>query len=59
MSCVTCEVSYFFMGQLGEASLWSVCYQWGLPRLVLPLVALPRKGLPSTQVFQVLVASLT
>ena len=46
VSCVTCHVShvmchmpillfiYFFLGQLGEAYRWRVCYQRGLPRLV-------------------------
>ena len=25
---------FFFFGQSGEASLWKVCYQPGLPRLI-------------------------
>ena len=39
MSQVTCHMSffyfYFFFGQSGEAYWWRVCYQRGLPRLVL------------------------
>ena len=48
ISCVTCHVSnftchmscvtYHFLWQSGEASLWRVCYQWGLPRLVIVIV---------------------
>ena len=45
-SCVTCHISqvkchlihlylYIFFLQTGEASRCGVCYQWGLPRLVL------------------------
>ena len=43
VSRVTCHVSnanfiflfiIFFLGQLGEAYRWRVCYQRGLPRLV-------------------------
>ena len=34
MSLITC-MYIFFWGQSGEASRWRVCYQWGLPRLVL------------------------
>ena len=33
MSRVTCHI--FFFGQSGEAYWWRVCYQRGLPRLVL------------------------
>ena len=32
-----CFVFSFFL-QSDEASQWSVCYQWGLPRLVLQVV---------------------
>ena len=47
VSCVTCHVSrvmchmshiFFFsslIGQRGAANWWRVCYQWGLPHLVL------------------------
>ena len=38
VSRVTCHVShvtFFFYGQSGEAYRWRVCYQRGLPRLVL------------------------
>ena len=40
MSHVTCHTSHFFyylffFGQSGEAYRWRVCYQRGLPRLVL------------------------
>ena len=40
MSGVTCQVShvrcnFFFLFQIGEASRWRVCYQRGLPRLIL------------------------
>ena len=40
MSHVTCHLShvkkkFFFIGQSGGASQWWVCYQRGLPRLVL------------------------
>ena len=37
VSGVMCQVSHvsFFLGQSGEASRWRVCYQRGLPRLVL------------------------
>ena len=40
MSRVTCHVSHVvfflvFFGQSGEAYWWRVCYQRGLPRLVL------------------------
>ena len=40
VSHVTCHMSnviiiIFFFGQSGEAYWWSVCYQRGLPRLVL------------------------
>jgi hypothetical protein len=44
VSHVTCPMSrvichnyfiYFFFGQSGEAYRWRVCYQGGLPRLVL------------------------
>jgi hypothetical protein len=40
MSHGTCRVSYVslkkkYIGQSGEASRWRVCYQRGLPRLVL------------------------
>ena len=35
MSHVTCHMFFFFFSQSGEASLWKVCYQRGLPRLVL------------------------
>ena len=43
MSRVTCHMSHFFIsifsllffGQSGEAYRWRVCYQRGLPRLVL------------------------
>ena len=40
MSHVACHVSHVkcnffsFFFQSGEACLWRVCYQWGLPRLV-------------------------
>ena len=34
MSHVICHMSYFFFGPSGEAYLWRVCYQQGLPRLV-------------------------
>ena len=38
----------FPTGQSGEASLWRVCYQWSLPRLVLvnpdPLLSSPSLG---------------
>ena len=39
MSCVTCIIYFLllFFGQSGEASRWRVCYQRGLPRLVLKL----------------------
>ena len=37
MACVTCHFIFFFSGQSGGASWWRVCYQRGLPRLVLPL----------------------
>ena len=39
MSGVSCQVScdIFFL-QSGGASLWRVCYQWGLPRLVFYLL---------------------
>ena len=41
MSCVTCNffLSLFF-GQAGEACRWRVCYQRGLPRLVLTIITL-------------------
>ena len=45
MSHVTCHVSrvtiffFIFFLQSGEAYLWRVCYQRGLPRLVSPLDA--------------------
>ena len=33
---VTCHMShFFFFGQSGEAYRWRVCYQQGLPRLVI------------------------
>ena len=36
MSCVTCNYYYFiFFGQSCEAYRWRVCYQRGLPRLVI------------------------
>ena len=43
MSRFTCRVSHvfcllffsFFLKQSGGASWWRVCYQWGLPRVVL------------------------
>ena len=35
MSHVTCHFFLFFFGQSGEAYWWRVCYQRGLPRLVL------------------------
>ena len=40
MSHVTCHMShvtffFFFLGQSGEAYRWRVCYQQGLPCLVL------------------------
>ena len=40
MSHVMCQISHdfnfnFFFGQSGETSRWRVCYQRGLPRLVL------------------------
>ena len=41
MSCVMCHMSHvmcllvIFFGQSGEAYRWTVCYQRGLPRLVL------------------------
>ena len=46
MSNVRCQVSgvkknsssFFFSGQSGAASRWRVCYQRGLPRLVLHLI---------------------
>ena len=53
VSCVRCQVShvmchawhffFFFFRQSGGASRWRVCYQRGLPRLVLQytLVAIP------------------
>ena len=41
MSCVACHFFSFFLNKIrrknrqnGEAYRWSVCYQWGLPRLV-------------------------
>ena len=42
MTCVTCHMSCFlllFFLQSGEAYRWRVCYQRGLPRLVLALVS--------------------
>ena len=54
-SCVTCQASYFFFLQNGEANWWRVCYQRGLPRLVftsmrfiihLNLLVLPTEILP-------------
>ena len=41
VSLVTCHMSHvtlFFFGQSGEAYCWRVCYQRGLPRLVLDKV---------------------
>ena len=35
VSNVTCHFFFFFFGQSGEAYRWRVCYQRGLPRLVL------------------------
>ena len=44
MSHVMCHMSrvtfFFFFGQSGEAYLWRVCYQRGLPRLVFRKVPL-------------------
>ena len=45
MSPVTCHMSLFFypsekIGHSGGSSQWRVCYQWGLPRLVLKGTAL-------------------
>ena len=53
-SCVTCHISHvtchmsqsffflFLFGQSGEAYRWRVCYQGGLPRLVLEQLLLHR-----------------
>ena len=48
MSCVTCHMwrvlcHFFssFFGKGGEISRWRVCHQWGLPRLVLKIFAIP------------------
>ena len=30
-----CLYIYFFFGQIGGACRWKVCYQWGLPGLVI------------------------
>ena len=39
VSCVTCPVSSLKkVGQSGGANWWTVCYQWGLPRLVFQIV---------------------
>ena len=51
VSRVTCQVPHlllllflyiaiyiFCLGQIGEASRWMVCYEQGLPRLVLPYI---------------------
>ena len=52
MSRVACQVSQviiiliFFFGQSGEAYRWRVCYQRGLPRLVLK-----KSGGPSVEHF--------
>ena len=35
MSCVTCTMCSFFFLQSGEVFGWRVCYERGLPRLVL------------------------
>ena len=35
MSGVTCHFFVCFFGQIGGARWWRVCYQWGLPRLVI------------------------
>ena len=35
VSCVTCHPFLFKKNQSGGASQWRVCYQWGLPRIVL------------------------
>ena len=50
MSHVTCNI---FFGQKGGASQWRVCYQWGLPRLVLPMPDFLINPPPAHQLFYV------
>ena len=46
VSGVTCNYYYLFFLQSGEASRWRICYQWGLPHLV--LVQFRYVGCPKT-----------
>ena len=56
VSCVTCHMSHVmchffhvFLLQSGEASWWRVCYQRGVPRLVLIEVTYQKETILTTQ----------
>ena len=53
VSHVTCHMSFvhFFL-QSGRVSLWRVCYQRGLPRLVFRLFLIKNALIPHTYLFQ-------
>ena len=50
VSHVTCPVSDFFL-QSGEASQGRVCYQWGLPRLVLQMTVILGKPIMVNSIY--------
>ena len=58
LTCITSQVSnvthffFFFLLESGRVSLWRVCYQWGLPRLVFRLFLIQNTLIPKIYLFQ-------